>query len=71
METLSKIKLLVEKMTIDTEKLYKKNNQSAAIRARKYAQEIKNLVPGFRKEILEQMKEVQKINSLQETNKND
>jgi len=41
METLKKIKDLVEKMSVDTHKVYEKGNRSASIRARKYAQEIK------------------------------
>jgi predicted neutral ceramidase superfamily lipid hydrolase len=56
METLSKIKDLVEKMSVDTHKVYEKGNRSASIRARKYAQEIKNLVANFRKEILDEIK---------------
>ena len=56
METLGKIKDLVEKMSVDTHKVYEKGNRSASIRARKYAQEIKNLVANFRKEILDEIK---------------
>jgi hypothetical protein len=56
METLIKIKDLVEKMSVDTHKVYEKGNRSASIRARKYAQEIKNLVANFRKEILDEIK---------------
>jgi hypothetical protein len=56
METLSKIKELVEKMSVDTQKVYEKGNRSASIRARKYAQEIKQLIGVYRKEILEEMK---------------
>ena len=56
METLGKIKDLVEKMSVDTHKVYEKGNRSASIRARKYAQEIKNLVATFRKEILDEIK---------------
>lgn len=56
METLAKIKELVELMTADTTKVYTKGNRSAAIRARKYAQEIKTLVGTFRKEVLEEVK---------------
>ena len=41
METLKNIKDLVEKMSVDTQKVYDKGNRSASIRARKYAQEIK------------------------------
>lgn len=56
MDTLKKIKDLVEKMSVDTQKVYDKGNRSASIRARKYAQEIKLLITVFRKEILEEMK---------------
>ena len=55
METLNKIKSLVEEMSIDTEKSFKGNN-SAGTRARKTAQEIKTLLQELRKEILEQRK---------------
>jgi hypothetical protein len=56
METLQKIKELVEKMSVDTQKVYDKGNRSASIRARKYAQEIKQLIGVYRKDILEEMK---------------
>lgn len=56
METLAKIKELVEKMSVDTQKVYEKGNRSASIRARKYAQEIKQMIGVYRKEILEEMK---------------
>ena len=56
METLKKIKDLVEKMSVDTQKVYNKGNRSASIRARKYAQEIKILIATYRKDILEEMK---------------
>ena len=56
METLKRIKDLVEKMSVDTQKVYDKGNRSASIRARKYAQEIKLLIASYRKEILEEMK---------------
>jgi hypothetical protein len=56
METLKKIKDLVEKMSVDTQKVYDKGNRSASIRARKYAQEIKLLIAVYRKDILEEMK---------------
>ena len=51
METLNQIKVLVEKMSVDYHKVFDKGNRSASIRARKYAQEIKELIPQFRKEI--------------------
>jgi hypothetical protein len=56
METLKKIKELVEKMSVDTQKVYEKGNRSASIRARKHAQEIKALLGVYRKEILEEIK---------------
>jgi hypothetical protein len=56
METLIKIKELVEKMSVDTQKVYDKGNRSASIRARKYAQEIKMLIAIYRKDILEEIK---------------
>jgi hypothetical protein len=56
MDTLIKIKGLVEKMSVDTHKVYEKGNRSASIRARKYAQEIKSLMATYRKEILDEIK---------------
>jgi Txe/YoeB family toxin of Txe-Axe toxin-antitoxin module len=56
METLKKIKDLVEKMSVDTHKVYEKGNRSASIRARKYAQEIKQLIGTYRRDILEEIK---------------
>lgn len=56
METLNKIKELVEKMSVDTQKVYKKGNRSASIRSRRYAQEIRELITPFRKEILTEIK---------------
>lgn len=56
METLKKIKDLVERMSVDTAKVYGKGNRSASIRARKNAQEVKTLVANYRKEILEEIK---------------
>lgn len=57
METLKQIKELLEKMSVDTQKVYDKGNRSASIRARKYAQEIKLLISVYRKDILEEMKQ--------------
>jgi len=62
METLQKIKELVEKMSVDTVKLYEKGNHSASIRARKYAQELKKLLNIHRKEILDEAKRHWEIN---------
>jgi len=56
METLDKIKKLVEEMSTDTGKVFNKGNKSASIRARKNAQDIKLLLGQFRKEILEEIK---------------
>lgn len=56
METLQKIKDLVERMSVDTTKVFVKGNRSASIRARKYAQEIKELIPQYRKELLQEIK---------------
>jgi hypothetical protein len=56
METLKKMDELFMKMKVDTEKVYIKGNRSASIRARKYAQEIKQLIGIYRKEILDEMK---------------
>lgn len=56
METLLRIKELVELMSIDATKVYNKGNHSASIRARKHAQEIKTLIGTFRKEILDEIK---------------
>lgn len=56
METLKKIKDLVEKMSVDTQKVFIKGNRSASIRARKHAQELKSLIGVYRKEILEEIK---------------
>ena len=56
METLKKIKDLVEKMSVDTQKVFDKGNRSASIRARQYAQEIKLLIGVYRKEVLDEMK---------------
>jgi hypothetical protein len=36
--------------------VYEKGNRSASIRARKYAQEIKQLIALYRKDILEEIK---------------
>jgi hypothetical protein len=56
MEALDQIKKLVEKMSVDSDKVFLKGNRSASIRARKNAQEIKGLIVEFRKEILKEIK---------------
>jgi hypothetical protein len=55
METLEKIKLLTEDLTIDVTKFYK-GNKSAGTRARKQAQELKSLLQQLRVEILDEKK---------------
>jgi hypothetical protein len=62
METLKRIKDLVEKMSVDTQKVFYKGNRSASIRARKYAQEIKLLIGVYRKEVLDEMKKHDTVN---------
>ncbi len=56
MESLKKIKDLVEKLSIDTTKVCEKGNKSASIRARKNAQEIRDLIKLYRKDILIEIK---------------
>jgi len=58
METLEQIKTLVETLSAETTKFYSKGNQSAGIRARKAAQELKDLMHTLRKEILNHTKNV-------------
>jgi len=53
METLNKIKELVENLSVDATKFFDNGNKSAGIRARKNAQQVKNLCQDLRKEILE------------------
>ena len=53
METLNKMKELVEQLSVDTTKFFDNGNKSAGIRARKNAQQVKNLCQDLRKEILE------------------
>jgi hypothetical protein len=57
MDTLEQIKALVETLSAETTKFYTKNNQSAGTRARKAAQQLKELMPILRKEILNHTKE--------------
>jgi hypothetical protein len=57
METLEQIKSLVETLNAETTKFYTKNNASAGTRARKAAQELKELMQVLRKEILAHNKE--------------
>jgi hypothetical protein len=55
METLEKIKVLTEQLSVDTTKFYS-GNKSAGTRARKSAQELKSLLQQLRGEILESKK---------------
>jgi hypothetical protein len=55
METLEKIKELVEQLGADTTKFYG-GNKSAGVRARKVSQEIKTLIQKLRADILEHTK---------------
>ena len=55
METIEKIKELTESLSIDAGKFYK-GNKSAGTRARGTAQELKETLQNFRKEILEERK---------------
>jgi hypothetical protein len=57
MDTLEKIKSLTETLTVETTKFYDKSNNSAGTRARKAAQELKELMQVLRKEILNHSKE--------------
>jgi hypothetical protein len=68
MESLKVIKDLVEKMSVDTHKVFEKGNHSASIRARKNAQEVKEVVKTFRKEILDEMKRRNKLEKIKEEN---
>jgi hypothetical protein len=56
METLEKIKLLTEELSVDVTK-FNKGNKSAGTRARKQAQELKSLLQQLRIEILNKSKE--------------
>jgi len=55
-EKIAKIYELIVLMENEAEKVYNKGNRSAATRARKYAQEIRNLLGDFRKEIIDVVK---------------
>jgi hypothetical protein len=56
METLDKIKSLVETMSTESTKFYEKGNKTAGTRARTAAQELRELLKTFRGEILEARK---------------
>jgi hypothetical protein len=55
METLEKIKVATELLSVDTTKFFS-GNKSAGTRARKTAQELKSLLQQLRGEILEHSK---------------
>jgi len=55
MDTLDKIKNLIETLSVDTTKFYS-GNKSAGVRARKTAQQAKSLLQDLRIEILEENK---------------
>jgi hypothetical protein len=56
METLEKIKTLVETISAESTKFFEKGNKSAGTRARTSAQELRELLKTFRAEILEAKK---------------
>jgi hypothetical protein len=60
METIEKIKTLTEELSVDTGKFFKGNN-SAGTRARKLAQDLKNLLQQLRTEILEERKKEENV----------
>jgi hypothetical protein len=60
METIEKIKTLVEELSVDTTKFFKGNN-SAGTRARKTAQDLKNLLQTLRTEILDERKKEENV----------
>ena len=51
METLSQLETLVTAIKVDAEKFFDKRNNSAGIRARKAAEELKQVLQNLRKEI--------------------
>lgn len=57
METLEKIKVLIETISLESSKFYEKGNKSAATRARTAAQELRELLKTFRGEILDAKKQ--------------
>ena len=60
METIEQIKTLTEELSVDTVKFFKGNN-SAGTRARKIAQDLKNLLQQLRTEILEERKKEENV----------
>ena len=57
MEIIEKITELVDEIKMDSNKFYQKNNKSAGIRARKSAQELKQVLQKLRMDILNKSKE--------------
>jgi hypothetical protein len=60
MDTIEQIKTLTEELSIDTSKFFKGNN-SAGTRARKTAQDLKNLLQKLRNEILDERKKEEHV----------
>jgi len=58
METLQNLDQLVTKLKEDATKFFEKNNKSAGVRARKGAQQLKQVLQELRKEILETSKQL-------------
>lgn len=56
MDTLEKIKAIIESLSVDTTKFYQ-GNKSAGTRARKHCQDLKALAQQLRGEILEAKKD--------------
>ena len=57
MEIIEKITELVDEIKMDSNKFYQKQNKSAGIRARKSAQELKQVLQELRIDILSKSKE--------------
>jgi hypothetical protein len=58
MEKVNQLKLLMEKLSTDSQKVFLKNNRLAGKRARKTLLEIENIITPLRKEILNKMKTI-------------
>ena len=56
MEIIDKITELVDEIKMDSNKFYQKDNKSAGIRARKSAQELKQVLQELRMDILNKSK---------------
>ena len=57
MEIIEKITELVDEIKMDSNKFYQKQNKSAGIRARKSAQELKQVLQELRMDILSKSKD--------------